>query len=35
MNESGGNRGNAVNVFMVKERANDTCSDEYHQETQN
>lgn len=35
MNESGGNRNNAVNVFMIKERSNDTCSDEYHQETQN
>ena len=35
MNESGGNRNNAVNIFMVKERSTDTCSDEYHQETQN
>lgn len=35
MNESGGNRNNAVNIFMVKERPTDTCSDEYHQETQN
>ena len=34
MNEPGANRSNAVNVFMVKERPNDTCSDEYHQETQ-
>ncbi len=34
MNESGGNRGNAVNVFMVKERSTDTCSDVYVQETQ-
>ena len=35
MNEPGANKNNAVNVFMVKERDTDTCSDEYHQETQN
>jgi hypothetical protein len=35
MNESGGNRNNAVNVFMVKERDTDTCVDNYQQETQN
>ena len=35
MNESGANKNNAVNVFMVKETGNDTCSDVYQQETQN
>lgn len=35
MNESGGNKNNAVNVFMVKERDTDTCVDNYQQETQN
>ncbi len=35
MNESGGNRNNAVNIFMVKERDTDTCVDNYQQETQN
>ncbi len=35
MNEPGAHKNNAVNVFMVKERSTDTCSDEYHQETQN
>ena len=34
MNEPGANKNNAVNVFMVKERSTDTCSDEYHQLTQ-
>lgn len=35
MNEPGGNRNNAVNLFMVKERDTDTCVDNYQQETQN
>ncbi|MBR5396707.1 MAG: hypothetical protein IK145_02520 [Bacteroidales bacterium] len=35
MNESGGNRNNAVNLFMVKERDTDTSLDNYQQETQN
>lgn len=35
MNEPGGNRNNAVNLFMVKERDTDTSADNYQQETQN
>ena len=35
MNEAGGNRNNAVNVFMIQERGTDTSLDNYQQETQN